>query len=236
MTGSSCSPYSRRSVRSDAAPSPSPPLAFPNPHPDTQAELTLMQLFVWSHDPLQRLTTLAQLVRGTSKLKGGAMTVAIERLRRHGDPAVAGHVSHLLKRACEPLFGMLRRWLLHGELDDPHDEFFIESCAPRRPRAPSRAKIMCTPPTPPTRDPHRCAPPTGRCAVPLARMWRERYRLREAMLPSFVPTPLALEILKARCCCSYRRRLSCCRHRTPFATCHTGWQDRQPHPPRMPRL
>ena len=130
MTGSSYSPYSRRSVRSDAAPSPSPPLACPNPHPNTQAELTLMQLFVWSHDPLQRLTTLAQLVRGTSKLKGGAMTVAIERLRRHGDPAVAGHVSHLLKRACEPLFGMLRRWLLHGELDDPHAEFFIESCAP----------------------------------------------------------------------------------------------------------
>ena len=91
-----------------------------------QSELTLLQLLVWSADPMLRLLVMAQLTRGCGYLKGGAMTVAIARQERHGDPAVSGYVRHLLRAACAPLFAMLREWLLHGEITDGCDEFFIE--------------------------------------------------------------------------------------------------------------
>lgn len=44
-----------------------------------QSELTLVQLLVWSAQPLQRLLLMAQLARSCARLKGGEMTVAIER-------------------------------------------------------------------------------------------------------------------------------------------------------------
>ena len=121
-----------------------------------QSELTLLQLLVWSAEPMQRLLLMAQLTRSSAALKGGALTVAIERRtlshllspplafshplppslarsqvaierhERHGDPLVRGYVRHLLRAACAPLFGMVRSWVLHGELADAHDEFFIE--------------------------------------------------------------------------------------------------------------
>lgn len=92
-------------------------------------ELTLLQLLAWSTEPMQRLLIMAQLTRRCGHLKGGAMTVAIERQERHGDPAVSGFVRHLLRAACTPLFTMLRKWLLYGEITDQTDEFFIEQRA-----------------------------------------------------------------------------------------------------------
>lgn len=94
-----------------------------------QDGLSLVQLLVWSSQPLQRLLLMAQIVRGCGHLKGGAMTVAIARHERHGDPAVASYVRHLLRAACSPLFWMIREWLLSGELRDVHEEFFIEQRA-----------------------------------------------------------------------------------------------------------
>ena len=66
---------------------------------------------------------------GVSLRGGGAMTVAIERHERHGDPIVRGYVRHLMRAACAPLFDMVRLWVLHGELRDVHEEFFIEQRA-----------------------------------------------------------------------------------------------------------
>ena len=94
-----------------------------------QSDLTLLQLLVWSTEPLQRLLVMAQLTRGCGHLKGGAMTVAMARQERHGDPAVCGYVCHLLRAACAPLYGMLREWLLRGEITDASGEFFIEERA-----------------------------------------------------------------------------------------------------------
>jgi gamma-tubulin complex component 3 len=193
-----------------------------------QAELSLVQLLVWSHEPLLRLTTLVTLVRATGKLKGGAMTVAMQRQARHGDPAVAGYATHILRKACTPLFGMLARWVLVGELHDPHSEFFVErrAAVPAELRTPAPQRLeparrrCCVPPRRcvhlPTAEPEiegdGGAAPGCRCyavlcyamlcyamlcsvQVPLERMWAEGFALREAMLPCFVPKPLALAVL-----------------------------------------
>ncbi|EOD41697.1 hypothetical protein EMIHUDRAFT_460965 [Emiliania huxleyi CCMP1516] len=76
--------------------------------------LSLLQLLVWGEPPLQRFVTLVAVVRGCSHLRGGAMTVGVERLGQHGDPAVEAYVQRLLRGACAPLLESLR-------------EFFIEA-------------------------------------------------------------------------------------------------------------
>ena len=78
---------------------------------------------------MQRLLLMAQLARACAPLKGVAMIVAIARHESHGDALVRGYVRHLLRAAAAPLFGMIRMWVLQGELRDAHEEFFIESRA-----------------------------------------------------------------------------------------------------------
>jgi gamma-tubulin complex component 3 len=60
-------------------------------------------------------------------IKGGALASAIHAHSRHGDPDVRAFVSRVMKRLCVPIFQATRRWILEGELDDPHSEFYIAS-------------------------------------------------------------------------------------------------------------
>ena len=76
----------------------------------------------WPVPRAQRFVTLVAVVRGCSHLRGGAMTVGVERLGQHSDPAVEAYVQRLLRGACAPLLESLRRWLTDGELDDPCGE------------------------------------------------------------------------------------------------------------------
>ena len=109
-------------------PRPHPhPHPHPRPHPNQgeldewyqllavleaqrQTSLSLLQLTVWAAEPTQRLLLMAQLTRSCRQLRGGAMTVALERHERHGDPVVRGYVRHLMRAACVPLFAMVRVW------------------------------------------------------------------------------------------------------------------------------
>ncbi len=91
--------------------------------------LTLRRLLVWSYEPRHRFKTMAVLV-DTAKaggIKGGALASAIHAHSRHGDPDVRAFVSRVMKRLSVPIFQATRRWILEGELDDPHSEFYIAS-------------------------------------------------------------------------------------------------------------
>ena len=67
-----------------------------------QSELTLVQLLVWSAEPMQRLIAMVQLVKGCGHLKGGAMCVAMRTYERHGDPALSKHVRQVRAAAFHP--------------------------------------------------------------------------------------------------------------------------------------
>ena len=67
-----------------------------------QSELTLVQLLVWSAEPMQRLIAMVQLVKGCGHLKGGAMCVAMRTYERHGDPALSKHVRQVRAAARPP--------------------------------------------------------------------------------------------------------------------------------------
>ncbi|KAH9634143.1 hypothetical protein HF086_001345 [Spodoptera exigua] len=92
---------------------------------------------------------------------GGELASCVHRFVRHGDERVAMLARRLLTALTYPLLLMLTRWLIHGEIDDRFNEFFIES----------------------------------RSGVPIDRMWHDKYRVREWMVPSFMSREQAAQIL-----------------------------------------
>ncbi|KAJ2946332.1 hypothetical protein O0L34_g12369 [Tuta absoluta] len=122
---------------------------------------TLRRACVWALEPLHRLTWLANIAHAAHHKKGGELASCVHRFVRHGDERVTVLARRLLTALTYPLLLMLTRWLLHGEIDDPYNEFFIES----------------------------------RSGVPIDRMWHDKYRVREWMVPSFMSREQAAQIL-----------------------------------------
>ncbi|CAH9079369.1 unnamed protein product [Cuscuta epithymum] len=89
--------------------------------------LSLRRLSVWFAEPIVKMRLMAVLVDNCKVLKGGSMAGAIHIHAQHGDPLVKDFMKRLLHRVCSPLFEMVRRWVLEGELEDLFSEFFIVS-------------------------------------------------------------------------------------------------------------
>ena len=87
--------------------------------------VTLLQLAVWTRQPLARFRLLVEIVGGLGGVRGGALATVVYSFLSQGDPELAACVAALLSACCRPLYSMLLRWLLDGSLDDPHNEFMI---------------------------------------------------------------------------------------------------------------
>jgi len=87
--------------------------------------LTLRRLFVWLADPLKMLRTLAVLVDATHGNRGGAALAAMYNYSQHGDPSSTALVRRVLSASATPYLGMVHRWTVSGELEDPLCEFFV---------------------------------------------------------------------------------------------------------------
>lgn len=87
--------------------------------------LTLRRLTIWVEEPLQRLRLLATLCDSLAHVRGGALASVLYGHAYQGDPQAKSLVHRVLRRACVPLFEMLRRWVLEGELLDAYGEFFV---------------------------------------------------------------------------------------------------------------
>ncbi|CAN1144370.1 Gamma-tubulin complex component 3 [Linum perenne] len=147
--------------------------------------LSLRRLSVWFVEPMVKMRLMAVLVDTCKVLKGGAMAGAIHLHAQHGDPLVNEFMRSLLRRVCSPLFEMVRRWVLEGELEDIFSEFFVVS---------------------ETKELESDVSQKGKESL-----WREGYRLHSKMLPSFISQSLAQRILRAgksinflRVCCDDR--------------------------------
>lgn len=81
-------------------------------------------------------------------------------------------------QVCVPLHAMIRRWVLEGELDDPHGEFFVVRAAGVTAAVNSAAG-------------------TAAAAPPPLDLWNSTYQLHEERLPPFIGRPLAQRILRA---------------------------------------
>jgi len=87
--------------------------------------LTLRRLFVWLAEPLKTMRTLAILIDATANKRGGAILTALHKFSKHGDPASNSIVRRILSTSATPFLGMIHRWTVSGELEDPCREFFV---------------------------------------------------------------------------------------------------------------
>lgn len=87
--------------------------------------LTLCQLSLYMMSPLERLQLLLSVVKACQGKRGGALASCVHSFLQHGAPRVRRTVRMLLTAVCRPMYVMLSRWILDGELEDPHSEFFI---------------------------------------------------------------------------------------------------------------
>ncbi|MEW5305464.1 MAG: hypothetical protein WDW36_008001 [Sanguina aurantia] len=149
-------------------PIPTPADAL-HPNAPCRGYLTLRRLTAWLAEPTRRMRLLAHLGDASRGLTGGALAGRVYGLGSHGDPWVASYIGKILHQVSIPLFDMIRRWVLEGELEDPQGEFFI-----------ARADLDAE------------GNPVGG-----GDPWWEGYRLLESRLPPFLSHALALQILRA---------------------------------------
>lgn len=86
----------------------------------------MLKVLVWAEDPQYRLRWIATIAEACQEKKGGALASVVYEFLNNGDPSVKSLVRELLLAVCGPLKHMLSRWILEGEIIDPHGEFFIE--------------------------------------------------------------------------------------------------------------
>ncbi|XP_065164565.1 gamma-tubulin complex component 3 isoform X2 [Atheta coriaria] len=90
-------------------------------------EISLRRMVVWVAEPQLRLQWLAYIAEQCVDKKGGALISAIHGFLQHGSYTVQKQSEKVLAAVCRPLYVMLSKWLLDGELNDPCGEFFIEA-------------------------------------------------------------------------------------------------------------
>jgi len=94
-------------------------------HNVREGSVTLLQLGIWTRQPMARLRLLVEIVDSVGIARGGALATQLYSFLSQGDPELRGCVATLLSACCRPLYTMLLRWILDGSLEDPHNEFFI---------------------------------------------------------------------------------------------------------------
>lgn len=92
-----------------------------------QPALTLLQLEVHTRLPFTRLRWLVAVCEACQDKKGGALVSTVHGFLRNGDKYACNIVHTLLVAVCKPLYAMLSRWILDGELEDPFQEFFVQT-------------------------------------------------------------------------------------------------------------
>lgn len=115
-------------------------------------KLTLPQVEMLMVDPRERLQWLTNIAAACQEKKGGALATEIFAFKNDGNTKRKAVVHDMLVAVCTPLQYMLAKWLIEGEINDPHSEFFIE-----------------------------VLPEVG-----TDRLWNDKYRVRETMLPCFI--------------------------------------------------
>ncbi|XP_050311014.1 gamma-tubulin complex component 3 [Anthonomus grandis grandis] len=89
--------------------------------------MTLRRVLYMLLDHRNRFEWLAYIAEQCSDKKGGALITVVHGFLQHGSKTAQQVSEKVLKAVCKPLYIMLSRWLLDGEINDPCNEFFIEA-------------------------------------------------------------------------------------------------------------
>ncbi|KAG6962697.1 hypothetical protein JG688_00008480 [Phytophthora aleatoria] len=140
---------------------------------DGAAPFTIQKLWYNVQPSLRTLEMLSLLVDGCRKtIGGGSLLSEIQRIMSSlaGDSNARKVFSFLMERASVPYLKMVERWIYHGDLVDPYDEFMI-----RRDDQVSKEDVQDN---------------------PYSTYWQSRYTIRASQVPLFL-SRVAQKILTA---------------------------------------
>ncbi|XP_016956200.1 gamma-tubulin complex component 3 [Drosophila biarmipes] len=136
-------------------------------------ELTLFKLLAWYTKPLYRMYWLHKIAKDCTMKKGGLLASTVYAMLDNGHSMVNKLVDDILIAICGPLVRMISKWMLQGDINDPHNEFFVESLN----------------------------------EVADDRLWHDKFRIRQPMVPKFLSTELADKILRTGKCINFLREV-----------------------------
>lgn len=93
-------------------------------------KITITRSIVLLQEATQGLRLVRTILAETKGLVGGQILSLIHSHTYNGDEFVAKFAARLLPQVAEPLFDILSKWTLSGQLIDPHFEFFIRKGVP----------------------------------------------------------------------------------------------------------
>ncbi|KAE9349101.1 Gamma-tubulin complex component 2 [Phytophthora fragariae] len=140
---------------------------------DGATPYTIQKLWYHVQPSLRTLEMLSLLVDACRKtIGGGSLLTEIQRIMSSlaGDSNARKVFSFLMERVSVPYLKMVERWVYHGDLVDPYDEFMI-----RRDEQVSKEDVQDN---------------------PYSTYWQSRYTVRESQVPLFL-TRVAQKILTA---------------------------------------
>ncbi|KAK1936623.1 Gamma-tubulin complex component 2 [Phytophthora citrophthora] len=140
---------------------------------DRTAPFTIQKLWYNVQPSLRTLEMLSLLVDACRKtIGGGSLLTEIQRIMSSlaGDSNARKVFSFLMERASVPYLKMVERWIYHGDLVDPYDEFMI-----RRDDQISKEDVQDN---------------------PYSTYWQSRYTIRSTQVPLFL-SRVAQKILTA---------------------------------------
>ncbi|KAG7385097.1 hypothetical protein PHYPSEUDO_001949 [Phytophthora pseudosyringae] len=140
---------------------------------DGPAQFTIQNLWYNVQPSLRTLEMLSLLVDACRKtIGGGSLLTEIQRIMSSlaGDSNARKVFSFLMERASVPYLKMVERWIYHGDLVDPYDEFMI-----RRDDQVSKEDVQDN---------------------PYSTYWQSRYTIRASQVPLFL-SRVAQKILTA---------------------------------------
>ncbi|KAL1924041.1 uncharacterized protein VTP21DRAFT_7076 [Calcarisporiella thermophila] len=88
-------------------------------------DLTLKRLYVGMQEWNRRLSLLQGMIDACREDKGSVLVDNIHSYGKHGDSFVNRFIQAFLEEVSRPLHAMLDSWVYKGEVNDPHEEFFI---------------------------------------------------------------------------------------------------------------
>ena len=75
---------------------------------------------------MERMKWLSIIIDSVLNLKGGAVCSALHSYILNGSPSTRSFIARILREVSSPILSMVKQWMIEGEINDPHREFFVE--------------------------------------------------------------------------------------------------------------
>lgn len=90
-------------------------------------KITLTRCIVLLQEATQGLRLIYSILKESESLVGGQLLSLIHSYTYNGDQFISKFATRILPKVTKPFFDILNKWVVSGQLVDPHREFFVKN-------------------------------------------------------------------------------------------------------------